>query len=220
MMRFENYIKNKQVKHFIFKGVEIFVKNSITNNISAKSVINKAFQMLPRQMLINLDTIYIGDFDFLRKREVQAMYENSSIFVTNIQDSEEDMIDDIIHEVAHSIEEIHGRDIYSDGKLEREFLNKREKLWTLLDRKGLDVDLDDFLETSFSYEFLYKKVGYPVLASLTANLFYSPYAATSLREYYANAFEAFFLKQDVDRLKKISPIAYKKIIELTVVEDK
>ena len=52
------------------------------------------------------------------------------------------------------------------------------------------------------------------MSSIASNLFYSPYAATSLREYFANGFEAFFMKEDVARLKNVSPALYKKMLYL------
>ena len=63
---------------------------------------------------------------------MQAMYENSSIFVTNVQDNEQDMLDDIVHEISHSVEETDGDIIYSDGSIEQEFLEK-EILFTMVD---------------------------------------------------------------------------------------
>lgn len=216
-MSLKTYIKNRKVKHFSFYGVEIYVKDEITNGISIRNVLKGISQRVPLELIKNIDSIYVGQFDFLKNREVQAMYENSSIFVTNEQDTALDMIDDIIHEIAHSTEEIFGSLIYSDRKIEKEFLKKREKLWSILDKKGYNVDLDDFLAPEFSYEFdsfLYQEVGYPMLATLTTNIFYSPYAATSIKEYYANGFEAFFLKDDISRLKKISPQLYRKLVKL------
>ena len=216
-MSLKRYIKNKEVNHFSFLGIEIFIKDKITNNISAKEVLKKVSQIIPSFMLQGIDSIYIGQFDFLINREVQAMYENSSIFITNLQDSAEDMLDDIIHEVAHGVEDLRGDFIYSDGKIEKEFLYKRKKLWTILDKKGLNVDLDDFLNVDFSYEFddfLYREIGYPLLSSMTSGMFFSPYAATSLKEYFANGFEAFFLEEDTNRLKVISPVLFDKISSL------
>jgi hypothetical protein len=52
------------------------------------------------------------------------------------------------------------------------------------------------------------------LTSLTNEIFYSPYAATSLREYYANGFEAYFHKRDLAFLKNISPALYNIYTEL------
>ena len=65
--------------------------------------------------------------------------------------------------------------------------------------------------------FLYKKVGYDIMRATTADLFHSPYAATSLREYFANGFEAFFLKEELSRLKFSSPKLFMKISKLSLM---
>ena len=67
-------------------------------------------------------------------------------------------------------------------------------------------------------EFLYKTVGYETLVNITMGLFISPYAATSLKEYFANGFEAYFIG-DRSYLKKISPYIYDKIEQLESLED-
>ena len=221
-MTIKEYIKNKKINHFRIQGIEIFEKDAITNNIDAKFTVTAALKNIPDHLLSNVDSIYIGSFDFLNKRQVQAAYENSSIFVTNEQDSEEDMIDDIIHEIAHSVEEKYGTEIYSDQKIESEFLQKRKNLWFLLNDQGFEVELQDFLQADYSEDFddyLYREIGYPMLAMLTANSFYSPYAVTSLREYFANGFEAFFMRDDIDRLKNISPAIFNKMKYLMTSED-
>ena len=126
-------------------------------------------------------------------------------------------MDDLVHEVAHSVEEVYQDQIYGDGSLEREFLIKREKLWTLLSNKGFKLDLKKYLNPKYTREFdlyLYRDVGYPLLSSMAVNVFYSPYAATSLREYFATGFEAFFLREEIPRLKTISPILYNILSEL------
>ena len=46
---------------------------------------------------------------------------------------------------------------------------------------------------------------------MTSGLFISPYASTSLREYFANAFEEFFVN-DMKPVKDLTPEVYKKII--------
>ena len=90
-------------------------------------------------------------------------------------------------------------------------------MWVLLKNEGYNLELNYFLEPDFNREFdnfLYMDVGYPILSLLTVNLFYSPYGATSLREYFANGFEAFFMREDIDRLKAISPKLFTKLVEL------
>ena len=77
--------------------------------------------------------------------------------------------------------------------------------------------MSDFLNPDYSREFdefLYKKVGYPLLRTITQGLFYSPYAATSLREYFANGFENLHIKKDYNYLQIMSPVLYYKIENL------
>ena len=61
---------------------------------------------------------------------------------------------------------------------------------------------------------LYFDIGYAVLTPISMNLFYSPYAITSLREYFANGFEAFYFHKDHDKLLRISPVLYTKLEKL------
>ena len=132
------------------------------------------------------------------------------------------MLDDIIHEIAHSVEERHQSEIYADNKIESEFLQKRKTLGIFLKDQGFEVEMQYFLNPDYSRDFdeyLYQEVGYPTLAMMTSNTFYSPYAVTSLREYFANGFEAFFMREDIDRLRNISPNLYEKILFLLSLED-
>ena len=124
-MSLKTTIKNRhsKAKRFTWKGVEVIVKDQIINpEIILRLVLNTIGTKIPKTFLTNVDVIYVGDFDFFKERDIQAMYENSCIFVTNQQDSVEDMCDDIIHEIAHSLEEVHKDLIYSDGELEKEFI--------------------------------------------------------------------------------------------------
>jgi hypothetical protein len=216
-MTIKNYIKNKKVKHFTIKNTEIFIKDEVPENISVKNVVMSLSKRIPGHLMRNIDSIYVGQFKFLKDREMQAAYENSSIFVTNEQDSESDMVDDMIHEVAHSVEELYMDFLYSDKKLEDEFISKRKIMWTKLKDRGYSMSLEKFLNPEYDSEFdefLYSDVGYPILSVLTSNIFHSPYAATSLSEYFADGFEAFYMSDEISRLKNESPKLYYKIIGL------
>ena len=215
----KKYIQKKNKNKFYIKGIQVYLKDplgkfSIENLQRCLSV---AINKVPKHLLSNLDIIYIGQFPELNRRKLQALYQDSSVLMTNDYDRPEDMIDDLVHEIAHSIEETHAAKIYFDKKIEKEFLRKRRSMWQILIDNGHDINLSYFLNPDYDQNFdlmLYQDVGYPKLSSLTSTLFYSPYAATSLREYFANGFEAFFMKEDVTRLKSISPEIYKKMIIL------
>ena len=215
--KLKNFIKNKKQKHFKIKGVDVFIKDKLTTPIDVRASVLDALRLVPKHLLTNLETIYFGKFDHLEKLDLEAMYMNSSIFMSNEIENEVDIIDDLVHEIAHSVEEIRKEEIYADGSLEKEFLTKRKILWQRLKDKGFSVDLKLFLEVEYSEEldmFLYKQIGYQTLSMFSSGLFYSPYGCTSLREYFANGFEAFFMKEDVLRLKKTSPILYGKVSNL------
>ena len=218
-MKNKEYIQNKQKQsnHFNISNIEVIVKNPLANNVSARETVTRLTNIVPKKLLGNIKGINIGSHRELEKRELQALYKDSTIYVTNIQKSNEDLLDDLVHEVAHSVEEMYSDHIYGDKRLESEFLTKRKELWRLIRDRGFKMELNKFLDPLYSKEFdlfLYKGVGYPLLAAISSNIFYSPYAATSLREYFANGFESFFLKEETYRLKKISPILYQKIQNL------
>ena len=214
-----DYIIKKQTTSNRFKisEIEVWVKDELPKNVSAKRVIKSLFKIIPKKLMSNVKFIHVGNFSELKDRKIQALYRKSTILVTNEQSSEEDLLDDLVHEVAHSVEEIYNSRIYSDKKIESEFLMKRKDLWVRLKREGFDLDLKYFLNTSYkeSFDFfLHQEVGYNLLSSISRDLFYSPYAATSVREYFANGFEAFFLKEQLNLLKSVSPNLFKKLSQL------
>lgn len=210
-------IKSRTSQHFSINGIEIKIKDPLPASINFKKTVFRAFSKVPGHLLSNLKAIKVGQFSQLNDMGFQGLYQNNTIYLSNNHVDEDSIIDDLIHEVAHSVEVKFKKIIYSDGELKKEFLKKRSKLWHLMRDKGLEVDLEMFSNPEFCPKldyFFYKKVGYPILGVYTSNLFYSPYAATSLREYFANGFEAFFMKEKIERLKKLSPILYNKIIQL------
>jgi hypothetical protein len=62
-------------------------------------------------------------------------------------------------------------------------------------------------------DFLYREVGYDRLSLFINGLFLTPYSVTTLREYFASGFQAFF-SDNRDYLKDISPVLYNKIQNL------
>ena len=121
----------------------------------------------------------------------------------------------VLHEIAHSIEEAFPQ-IYEDESIEAEFLGKRTKLYQILASHSVEMSGLDFLNAEYSEkfdDFLYLVVGYPLLRNLSSGLFLSPYAITSIREYFADAFEEYFMR-DVKSVKAVSPAVYYKIEQL------
>lgn len=223
MKELQNRIREKTQNNFSINGIEVQIKNNLPKSISFKKVMKQLFKRVPGHLLTGIKLIKIGNFKSLNSREFHAMYQNNTIYLTNNHKDGNSIIDDLIHEVAHSVEIKFKNIVYGDGLLKKEFLNKRKSLWHLMREKGLNVNLKDFLDHKYSEKldmFLYKEIGYPTLGLYTTNLFYSPYGCTSLREYFANGFEAFYMKEDVKRLQKTSPVLYNKITKLTFLKEK
>ena len=222
-MSLKNYIKKKKNKKQYFSQIEINQVHPLPDNISVDNVVSRLREMIPHHLLKTIKYINIGQFEELKRRNIQAYYKNNSVFMTNHQVDEDDMMDDIVHEIAHAVEEKYGQLIYSDGLIEDEFTNKRMQLWNLLKNKGFEQSMHFFLDPNYSEEFdkyLHDTVGYPTMRILTPGIFYSPYAATSIREYFANGFEAVYLHTEGHKIKKISPALYKKMENLLKDEDR
>jgi hypothetical protein len=200
--------KKLQDAYSIF-GVPVFIKDRLPDNVDFDYVIKYIENRVPSYFLKGIDIVYIGEFEAFARRNINAYFEDGALYVSNKQDSEMDIIDDIIHEVAHAVEKEFGGYIYA-GKIEREFLAKRRRLYDML--KAYGYKISPVFKTRMEYdedidEFLYKEIGYEVLGDLVNGLFTSPYAVTSLREYFATGFEEYFLG-DIRYLEKVSPTLY------------
>ena len=193
------------------------VKDPLSEEIDLQYCLSKIAETIPKHLVYGLDSIIIGIFPEFEERQINAFYRDGAIYVSSIQDDNEDFVDDVVHEIAHLAEKTYGARIYEDQKITREFLGKRQRLFYLLKAEGVAVEPKDFMETEYSKAFdmfLFEDVGYPLLAQLTMGLFLTPYGITSLPEYFAEGFEYYFLK-DREYVRKISPACYRKIEALT-----
>ena len=213
-------MKQTQVSDFYTsEGLHIYFKDKITNDeVDPEKVISKVESILPHHLRSEVEMIIVGDFPEFFQNGFNAFYEGGTVHVTNEQDSNEDMFDDIIHEFAHSLEEPHGYHIYGDGKVKDEFLRKRDALHSVLWKNGYKTPKSFFSNTEYDKEFdlyLLQNVGYDKLQNYAAGIFLTTYAPTSLREYFATGFTEFFLNPDGHNyMKKVSPQLYKKLFEL------
>ena len=218
----ESVKRSKKLKdHYMLGDVNIYIKDRLPEHVDVDFVIRYVAKHLPNHVLSNIDIIYIGHFQDLVDRDINALWQNGAIYITNDQDSEMDMIDDLIHEIAHSNEKQYEQIIYEDGRLEQEFLNRRKKLAFILKDKGYGVPTGFIYNIDYDKnidDYLYEKVTYDVLWQLVPGIFPSPYAVTSLREYWAKGFEQFYMGKRQD-LKETSPVLFSKLMQLHDLED-
>ena len=196
-------------------GVDVFVKDPVTQEVDLNLVFDYIRSRVPFYLTKDIDVIYIGIFPEMKERDINAFYENGAIYVSNEQDDEMDIIDDIIHEISHAVEQKNGETIYGDSYLEREFRAKRQRLEILL-KELYEVPADFSITLDYDRDidmFLYQTVGYDVLNQISASIFPSAYAATSISEYWAKGFEEMFIG-DRSALKQLCPILYNKLINV------
>jgi len=200
----------------------VFFKDPV-ENVDVEKVISKVERSIPEHLLSEIEMIIFGWFDEFEERSINAFYDGGTLYISNIQDDFIDLYDDIIHEVSHSLEEPHGYFLYGDKKIENEFLRKRKYVHDILWKMNYKIPLSVFMDPEYNEEldmFLYKKIGYEKLSTIVAGVFITPYAITSLREYFATGFTEFYLHPDEHSfLQKVSPELYKKLFLLQNPEE-
>jgi hypothetical protein len=210
-------------EYFVADTCNVYLLDKLPEHLNIQNIINALRQRVPEQLFYGLDAIYIGNYKELEEREVDSVYYAGAIYVKPRQKSDSDLISDIIHEIAHSVEENHSHHFMTTN-LQSEFLSKRKQLFKVLSDNGYKCSLKMFMNPNFSEDFdeyLYKDVGYQSIESLAPHLFITPYAATSIREYFANGFEHYFYKckesgQDIGEIFMYCPKLLSLLRELTI----
>ena len=203
----------KILKQYDIHGKPFVFVEPFKSDINLDYIKKTIETLTPDFFFDNVDGFFVGYADefFKGDREYNAMFKDGAIYLSPDQDNEKDLLDDILHELAHAVEKRNEEEIYGDGRLEREFLAKRNTLYHLLDDENYDIE--DYENPEYDYKFdqhLYKGIGYDKLRTISSGLFYSPYAITALREYWANGFENYLLGNK-NKLKELSPVLYDKI---------
>ena len=215
--------QNSRINFYTPTGLHVYFKDQMLDDlIDVESSIAKFESMIPKHLLSCVEMVVFGDFEEFHERSINAFYDSGTVYISNLQDDQNDIIDDLIHELSHGIEEQYGYHIYSDKKIYNEFFNKRMHLYKILWNMGFKAPKAFFQNTEYDQEFdefLHQKVGYENLNNALTGLFINPYAATSLREYFATGFTDFYIEPNHKFLKTVSPTLYEKIILLSKEEN-
>jgi hypothetical protein len=227
-----DYIKHsvkkslRERKEYLLYDIPVYILKPFPEHIDINNVLEKLKDTIPYDFLIGLEGIYVGEFPELKDRKIQAMFKDGAIYLSSFEDypevTEETIVNNIVHELAHMLEDNAYFDIYDDASVENEYVGKKKRLVDLL--RANKVSFHGMGKLFFSDEyvdeldnFLFNELGYDNLSALTPGLFLSPYSVTSLREYFANGVEE-YLTGDEDYLREISPVLYNKINTLLETE--
>lgn len=213
----------RQTDFYTAGGIHVYFKDKIENkDIDVEKVISDVESRIPTHLISDVEMIAVGWFKEFEERQINAFYQDAILHVSNIQDDEDDMIDDIVHEISHCVEENYNYEIYGDYAIRKEFLQKRKRLHDELWSIGHKAPLSFFADIEYDKEFddfLLNTVGYDKLNIICNGLFINAYAPTSLREYFATSFTEFYMNPDLhNSLKAVSPAVFEKIILLNDVD--
>ena len=157
---------SRKKEYYVYGDVLVLVKDPVPHYIDLHSCLREVESRIPKHLVYGLDSVFIGQFPEFEKQQINAFYRDGAIYITNDQETDDDFIDDFVHEVAHLAEKTYGTDIYGDQAVSREFLGKRQKLFYMLKEEGFNVSPKDFMNLDYSFEFdmfLLNQVGYPML---------------------------------------------------------
>jgi len=224
-----NYIRQRQKmlkeanNFYTPNGIHVFTKDEMMNDlVDIEVVVSQLEAKLPDHVRDGIEMVIIGNFNEFEERDINAFYKDGALYVSNIQTDNGDLLDDLVHETAHSAEEQYGMEIYGDQEVKKEFLRKRMHIYNMLQKMGFNPSQKDFLETEYDQDFdeyLLHDIGYDKLSEILKGVMVTPYAATSLREYFATGFTEFYLYPDShDYIKRTSPQLYKKLVQLHRIE--
>ena len=179
-----------------------------------KYLLNQIEEKTSPEASRHINQIKFGSFPELDKENYKSYYKDGIMYLSNKEDFIEELLMNFFHELAHSFEKPYFDQIYGDRFLEKEFLNKRNQLKNVITMyEGGRPPPVDFNEINYSKKldnYLVNIIGYDKLWKYSAGIFTNPYAATSLREYFAAGFES-WLKGEQEMLYRTSPVLYNKL---------
>jgi hypothetical protein len=219
----QEYIKKQQDKNqkgdfYTSSGIHVYHKEKFhCDDIDLELAVAKYESILPTHLLSEIEMIVVGWFEEFDERSLSALYKDGAIYISSLQDDNQELYEDLIHETFHSLESPHGMSFYGDEKIKEEFLRKRKYLHDVMWEKGFKIPQAVFMDVEYNEDldlFLFQQVGYDKLSSLMMGIFIDPYAATSLSEYAATGFTEYYTNSDHKYLQKTSPSLYEKLILL------
>ncbi len=141
----------KQKKEFLlFSRIMVFIQDPlISDSVDFDEVVSNLEKFMPPHLFEDIDIIYIGQYQDLIDRGLEALYESGAIYITNTLSENVDYVENIIHENAHSIEDAHGISIYVDVKVNSEFICNSKRLFNIIKSQDYDISGFDYLQPKF-----------------------------------------------------------------------
>ena len=114
--------------YYLNNEIPVWSEDPLPEHINLRAVLDKIEKIMPSAYFRYVDAVKIGTFPEMIDRELNAMYLDGVLYISNFQASEEDMYDDIIHEIAHAVEDNNRDLIYGDEKIDGRVSWKTKKV--------------------------------------------------------------------------------------------
>ena len=160
---------NERKEYYLY-DIPIFILNPFSEEIKIDDVVEEITNIIPYKFLKGLEGVYVGDFPELKDRDIHAMLKDDAIYLSSILPDDESVsydliVSDVVHEIAHLLENKQYYEIYGDKEIETEYLGKKKRLVDLLRANG--ISFHGMGKLFFSEEhvdeldnFLYDQIGY------------------------------------------------------------
>ena len=99
------------MEYYIY-NIPIFLTQVPEPGVDIPVFCQEVEEILPDGLLRNVEAVYIGIFSDLKNKN--AAYSNGAIYMTCLEPTNFDMLENFIHETAHSLEDTFGWQIYDD----------------------------------------------------------------------------------------------------------
>ena len=137
------------MEYYIYH-IPVFLVNDVDEGVDIGAFCEEVEEFVRPELLENVDAVYIGEFKELSNRN--AAFSDGAIYMTCHEPTNFDMIENFIHEVAHSLESKYGWSIY-DQDLIDEFRGKRSRLYHLLTSEGYHTNPRLYSFTEYNEKF-------------------------------------------------------------------
>ena len=112
--------------YYLNGEIPVWADDPLPDHINLNEVISKIERLLPVAYFRYVHAVKIGTYPEMIERQFNALYKDGVLYISNIQADAEDMLDDVIHEISHAVEENNYDLIYADERILLEFLGKRK----------------------------------------------------------------------------------------------
>jgi len=210
----EYYLHNKYL---------VYVSHHLPFTINLEEVLARIERVIPETLLEETLDIFIGNFDKLNTKQLKSLYHDGAVYVSNEIQTEEILFYHIICALSYSIEHNNRDIIYADGTLEKEFLEKRIKVYQMYSKEVTNKSLSIYDFMNVYYDKKLENLMFSILHKSTKevsiyNVFPSAFGFVSLKQYFIDCFVEYVMKMiEKEKLKSLTPTAFSKIEHLLLL---